>query len=233
MGKQLSDQPVKRLDRQSDDALDHSKYLLQPNDKELETKLRLFRVPLSELYPMPPICGFKEIGPVILDPEKQFDPHVGEINKYIHALAPESLDDLKELVGIPNRVVEKRASSVWPREVRLHHLPVRNGFSFESLDQEQRTAVLDMAHNLLYGYADEELISKPPLSGVVEFMLKRAIGTAFFLACDLIVCPDKTIEFKNFSLLYFNNVLVYGSGQVKLGNSTKLHAFQVIHVPVP
>jgi hypothetical protein len=50
------------------------------------------------------------------------------------------------------------------------------------------------------------------------------------LAQDLIVCPDQVVYLRSFAALYFNNVIVYGNGQIFFGPGTKLHAYQIKHV---
>ena len=224
-------QEGKMSDEWPDYLREHSKYLVKVDPEKLQAKLGLFGLQPADLHPMPLICNLKEIGPIILTPKKRFDPHVGEMDRYVHTITPRSIQELKELVGVPNRVMEKNVSYALRREVSLYQLPSQDEMSFESLEAERRTAVFDMAHNLVYGYADEERMSKPPLSGIVKFVLERSQELPLFVAQDLIVCPDETIEFNNFAALYFNNVVVYGSGRIKLGNNTKLHAVQVTHVP--
>jgi hypothetical protein len=212
------------------DQHDHDKYLLQPSAEKLRAKLKVFGVDESSVYPMPFICNLRQLT-VVLTPMTKFDPSIGEIERFVHYLKPQSLHELKALVGIPNQVMKNDTSCGKRREVCMHHLPAQKSFSFQHLEPEQRSAVRDTAHNLLYGYVDEERARRQPLNAVVEYMLQASQNVPVFVAKDLVVCPGHKVEFKNFGALYFNNVLVYGTGQIKLGNHTKLHAQQVIHVP--
>ena len=209
---------------------DHEKYLLKPPLEALRTRLKVFGVDESELQPLPLICNLK-IRQVVLTPRRKFDPTIGEIETYVRYLSPRSLGELKELVGVPNRVMKNNTSCAGRRDLCMHHLPGQKDFSFQTLDPEQRIAVRDAAHNLLYGYVDEDRASRGPLKAVSDYMLEVSQNLGVFVAQDLIVCPGHTIQFQNFAALYFNNVLVFGTGQIKLGNHTKLHAHQVIHVP--
>jgi hypothetical protein len=58
----------------------------------------------------------------------------------------------------------------------------------------------------------------------------RATDPKIFVAPDLIVCPDDEIIFKNIPAMLFNNILVYGNGQITTGSHTKIHAHQIQHV---
>jgi hypothetical protein len=209
---------------------EHDKYLVRPPREALRTRLKVFGVDESALHPLPFICNLK-VRQVVLTPRRKFDPTIGEIDSFVHYQSPRSLSELKELVGVPNRVMKNNTSCAGRREVCMHHLPSQKDFSFQTLDPEQRIAVRNAAHNLLYGYVDDERVSRGPLKAVSDYMLQASQSVATFLAEDLVVCPGHTIQFQNFAALYFNNVLVYGTGQIKLGNHTKLHAHQVIHVP--
>jgi hypothetical protein len=210
---------------------DHQKHLVIPPPEYLRAKLEIFGRDLSTAPPLPFICQHFKDYSVSISPDKPFDPHIGELQKYIFTLKPESLDHLKEITGIPNQVLEHNSSCAVRHDVCLHHLPPRDGFSFESLKQEQRTAVRNMALNLLYGPTNKERVSRPPLSGVVEFMLHQSARLPIFLAPDLVVCPNHKITFSGFAALVFNNVVVYGNGSIEPGNRAKLHAYQISHVP--
>jgi hypothetical protein len=166
-----------------------------------------------------------EFDPPIPDPEfkRPWD-------RYVHLMTPESLDDLKEWVGIPNRVIERNRAQARTREVVTHHLPAAKSFRYDSLELEQRSAVHDMAFNMLYGYVDVERAKRAPLVGVVEYMLERTKELPVLIIPDLIVCSGESVTFQNFATLFFNNVLVEGSGRITLGTFTKLNAYQVKHI---
>jgi hypothetical protein len=216
---------------------EHREHLLSPKPEWLRDKLKIFKMKPEELKPLPPICNVLK-GPVYLDPVRKFDPHVGELDRYLRTVTPKDIHELKELVGVPNRVFEKlkrpEGHSCQPcyrlRNVQIHHLPVKEIVNMDQLESNERIAVRDMAHNLLYGYADEKIKSKIPYKAVLDFMLERAKLLNTFVADSLIVCPNEVVEFKNFAAVYITNVIVYGSGTIRLGNNTKLHSYQIKHV---
>lgn len=208
---------------------DHRAHLLSPEPEWLQDKLKMFEMRPEELKPLAPICNVLK-GPVYLDPVRKFDPHVGELDRYIRTVTPKDIDDLKELAGVPNRVFEKEKPYNRLRCVQMHHLPARKTVRLRELDLNERIAVRDMAHNLLYGYVDKRKMSKVPYKAVIEFMLERAQLLNVFVADTLIVCPNEIVEFRNFAAVYITNVIVYGSGTIRLGNNTKLHSYQIKHV---
>jgi hypothetical protein len=208
---------------------EHRKHMLTPKPEWLRDKLKMFKMKTAELKPLPPICNVPT-GSVYLNPEMKFEPHVGELSRYIRTITPRNIFELKELVGIPNRVFEKNKPRIGLRKVQKHHLPVEKVRAFKELQADERIAVRDAAHNLLYGYVDNKTISKPPFTSVVEFMLERARFLASFITDSLIVCPNEIVHFNNFAVVYITNVVVYGSGTIRLGNNCKLHSYHIKHV---
>jgi hypothetical protein len=218
------------MKNQEDIVRDYQKDLIKPTPDKVKRWFKSFDMKPIPLKSLALICQLKKMGPIELYPIKKFDPHIGEVDKYVHRVTPRSLEQLKAWVGVPSQAARRNSSCAPARKVRLHHLPVQDKFSFESLEPEQRRAVNDMAHNLLFGYADKERAAKPPLRGVVNYMLNRSTKLAVFAARDLIVCPDEMVCFANFSVIVFWNVIVYGSGRIRLGNFAKLHAYQIKRV---
>lgn len=210
----------------------HMRYLATVPREVVRRRLEYFRL-REEVMDVPPIiCLLGEIS----DKYAEWRP-------WLHPLDPVSLDDLKNWFGVPNEVARLQMSATRTltdggnvggrlTRVRIRHLPMRREYEFHALDAEQRVAVKDMATQLLYGYVDPDEVARPPIAGVVEYMLRRTKATnpRIFVAPDLIVCPDDEIVFKNIPALLFNNVLVYGNGQITTASHTKIHAHQIHHV---
>jgi hypothetical protein len=216
---------------------EHSAHLLKPNPKWLQNKLKLFGVKPTELKPVTPICGVIK-GPVRLDSATKYDPHVGELDRYSFTATPKTLDDLKELVGIPNRNLKNDQGPINQccqpngrlRDVSIHHLPIKEKYKLAQLNSIERKAVLDMSHNMLYGYVSENFMTKDPVKALIDFMLEQGRLLPTFVADTLIVCPNETVEIKNYAVVYITNVVVYGSGTIKLDDRAKLHSYQIKHV---
>lgn len=170
----------------------------------------------------------------IPDPEIELLPVLGELDRLTQRVKPRSLEHLKQLVGVPNEAILRQRKidpcGCQPRPTHVHLLPTAKRFAFSKLGAEQRQAVQDMAENLVYGYADPEMLQHPPLAGIRDFVLRRAGELPVFAIKDLIVCDGEKVVFDGFSTLLFNNVIIEGSGEIVLGTHTKLHAFHIERV---
>ena len=128
---------------------------------------------------------------------------------------------------MPQRVFEQPGAVDKPvvREVDASRIRrVRGRPKIGDLEPDDRNAVFDQAFNYLMGPVDR------PSKFIVETMLELARKLALFIAQDLIVNDGQSVTFANYGVLYFNNVLVYGSGTINLGDNTKLHAYSIKHV---
>jgi hypothetical protein len=163
---------------------------------------------------------------------------------YIHELRPRTVHDLKRWVGIPHEVAEKNDAVSFLRQaqpepqafrageppVGLHDLPTTRSFTFKRLGARERLAVRDVATQLLYGEAHDDRLKEQPYAAVVKYMLEEAKALPAFVGKDLLVCPGHTVSFPDFAVVYFNNVVLVGDGQVVLGRQAKLHAQQITRV---
>lgn len=178
--------------------------------------------------------------PWVVCPPQALSPRSKLARPYVHPLEPRSLEDLKQWVGIPNAVAELRARSSplhpcgggWGRgeDVCIHHLPRTKSFDFAKLDRPQRAAVHQVAQNLLFGLVDKEEAKRPPIVGVVEYLLERARGWHALVIPDLVICPGQRVELSGFPAAVFNNILIYGDGELVLRGQVKVHAFQIRRV---
>ncbi len=205
----------------------HRKYLEKAPKKFVEDKMKDFGLKADVLQVDSLVCrGRLDIKPR----DREFEEHVNR-------LGPHSLEELKRWLGIPDDVYLQRQNKTLEWIARLpsiHMLPMDElRFKFESLDNEQRSAVFQWARFLLYGptYDVSDKLDRPPWSGVINYMLERAKKIDLFVAPDLIVCRGDVVTFDNFPMLYFNNVLVYGNGRIRMGNNVRLHAYSIRHVP--
>ena len=119
-----------------------------------------------------------------------------------------------------------------PRFVEFRHLPITDRIVWEQLSPDQRTAVQNQAYNLVFGYADAMALKQRPISTVLDHVLERARGLPIFTAKELIVCDEEHVVFSGFSALWFDNVIIEGSGQITLGQYTKLHSYNIKRVPL-
>ena len=163
-------------------------------------------------------------------------PKLIDIVSQTRYVTPRDLETLKELAGTPQRAFARPARPARPIEpapvpehvVRgLRALPQK--VSIAKLAGEPRAAFFHTAEQLLHGPADEKVLARPGYAQVVAAMVKAAARLPVFVGPDLVVCDGDSVTFAGYGALYFNNVLVEGSGRIVLGNHTKLHAYQIKH----
>lgn len=209
----------------------HAKHLIEPPKEFLEEKLKLFNTKPAEFDKLDPllICALRK--GVLIHP-KSAKPKLIDIVSHTKAVTPQSLDVLKEIVGVPNRAYAKN-----PRQVpQLHALEARTvaklpaTVAIAKLQPEARETFFKVSHDLLHGPTDARLLARSGYKQTVAAMLKAAQRIPVFVAPDLIVCDGEHVTFGGYAALYFNNVIVYGSGRITLGKNTKLHAYQIKHV---
>ncbi|MBJ7331505.1 MAG: hypothetical protein JHC95_16550 [Solirubrobacteraceae bacterium] len=222
--------------------------LLEPSGAWLEEQSQIFDFGPSEVGKEAiRICGLKRklkeilgrewaeinFGPPIPDPELELIPQLRELDRFTHRLKPRSLEHLKQLVGVPNEAILRSRKidpcGCQPRPTRMHLIPSGKRIAFTKLEAEQREAVHDMATNLVYGYADPDAV-KNEFAGVADYAMRRASELPTFAYKDLIVCDGESVHFNGWSTLFFHNVIIEGSGEIRLGSHTKLHAFHIERV---
>jgi hypothetical protein len=210
----------------------HRKHLAQVPPDVVKRRTEEFRLKPDAFSTLPLICVLGKIRPR------------SPFLQWVHPMDPVTINDLKNWVGVPNTIAKRemhsgkldarafsRCGCGGPKEsTTMHLLPRKREFDFEKLEPEQRIAVRQMARQLLFGYVDMDAVKQPPLAGVVSYMLLRAARAPFLIVPDLIVCPDHVVTIEGFPAAVFNNILIYGNGEIALGNDMKLHAHQITHV---
>lgn len=210
--------------------------MVTPSPEILKARLAPFQLDPSHIAAIPPLTVCDLDRTLRLHSNRRFEPEIVQVEQYVHSVSPVSLDHLKELVGVPNRVHEYRVRMKEPcsctssRAVRMHDLPQQGGFRFDRLPPEARVAVRDLSYNLVYGWVDADQTKRPPYAAVADYVLERVKKLPVFIGNDLVVCPDQTVSFSGFAAVYFTNVLVVGTGKIFLGDHTKLHAHQIKHI---
>jgi hypothetical protein len=209
----------------------HRKHLLEPPPEFLAEKLKLFNTTTAEFSKLDPvlICALRKMA--LIHPTRS-KPKLIDIVSHTKAVTPETLDELKEIVGVPNRAFAKN-----PRQVpQLHAVEARAvatlpaTVTVSKLKPELKQTFFQASHNLLHGPTDARLLSRSGYKQTAAAMLRGAKRIPVFVAPDLIVCDGDEVTFGGYAALYFNNVIVYGSGRIRLGTHTKLHAYQIKHV---
>jgi hypothetical protein len=222
----------------------HRKHLQAPPDDFLAAKLDLLGVSQATFAKAPPLV-VKGKKPARVHPKEGFTPTaLGTIKRHTARLRPDSLATLKELAGVPERAFQprpevrqaarRRARPVAPEPIRAVDDEViarlSPGTKFAKVPRAEQEVVWNAGYNLLHGAADEATLARPGYTAVAEIMLELAQRLSLFFAQDLVVESGASVQFDTYGVLYFNNVLVYGSGEIRLADNAKLHAYAITHL---
>lgn len=189
--------------------------------KEAEVK-RLKELKLDHLI--------KELPKLALDGHlKSIGPDEPALKHHFVHVEPRTLEDLKLWAGVPSDIARHSKGKIKKIPFSEAELPKDTDFNFDRLPPQQQKTVLAAARDLLIGDVDPKNVERPPLAGVVRYMLHRARKFPVFLASDLIVYDGETVELKGAPLFVFNNVIVYGSGEIRLETDCKIVAESVQH----
>lgn len=212
----------------------HEEHLAVVAPEVVKRKLAGFRLEKVNLEALPFRCKSFSVRP---------DRFI-EYQKWLHPLDPVSLEDMKNWFGVPNELAKQRlqdthrvrgdtlmrsrATQIAPTT----QLPSGN-WDFKKLDNAQRIAVHQTSRNLLYGYVPPERQKEPATAKVIDYMLSAAkrLKMQIFAAPDLVICPNEVVDFHGVPVLYFNNILIYGNGQLRTRNTTSIHALQIKRIP--
>jgi hypothetical protein len=210
----------------------HRRHLAEVPDDFLHEKLKLLRVDPDEFAKLPPIVISGQRRPVTIAPDGAKPAKLLDVKPHMRRISPDSLDELKELAGQPNRVVafDPEPESRLPKVDAARVAKLRGAKAFKNLDAEQRDVFWTAAQRLLHGSSGPDVLADAGYQRVAELMLGLASGIGLLLSSDLIVATGQRVDFSGFGILYFNNVLVYGTGSIRMGGNAKMHAYQVSHV---
>lgn len=210
----------------------HRRHLAEVPDDFLQEKLKLLRVDPDEFAELPPLVISGQRRRVTITPDGAKPARGLDVKPHVRRISPDSLDELKELAGIPNRVValdpepELRLPPVDHRRVAK----LRSVKAFKDFGDADRDVFWSAAQRLLNGPSGPDVLDQPGYRMVSDLMLDLAKNLGVLIASDLVVATGQRVDFSGFGTFYFNNVLVYGTGSICLGGNAKMHAYQVSHV---
>lgn len=151
-------------------------------------------------------------------------PDDSQWSSFYFRVKPKDIAHLKLLAGVPSETAAHPLYKAPLKEVAHFNLPSKDRCETAALSEAEERALYDMAHNILFGSFDHDLLAKTPFSPVVEFMLHKADGMTVFAAQDLVINDGQTVVFDKTATLYFNRVTVYGTGQIVISAQVKIIA---------
>ena len=143
--------------------------------------------------------------------------------------AARSLDDLKELVGVPNRVFEHNNTKHLTVHPEVQNATLSAGDPVMLNDETslaRRTAV-----NLVYGYADPGYLAQPAVQNLTQVMCAAVEGQYAVVGSDLTVQNGAFADLGSNPVVYFDSITVYGSGQIKVHPNQKVQATKISWLP--
>jgi hypothetical protein len=221
----------------------HRRHLQTPPDEFLAAKLELLGITPAALAKAPPLV-VRRAAPARVHPKEGFTPAaLGTVKRHTARPRPDSLERLRQLAGAPvgapaapAPAARRRRAAVASPDERLRPVDdaviarLTPGTKLTKVPRAEQQMVWDAGYNLLHGHVDEHVLAQPGYAVVVGIMIDLAKNLTLFFGQDLIVEDGATVEFASYGVLYFNNVVVYGSGSIRLPENAKLHAYSIAHV---
>ena len=156
---------------------------------------------------------------------------VPELRRNYVTARPETLEDMRLLVGVPVELAHRCEAEMESREVDFSLLPTEP-FQAGSLDSRQVRELEKHAWNLLLGRLDDIDLEAEPHASTVRYILGRARSLPVLVAKDLVV-HDGEVKKLSGPTAVFNKVTVYGSGEIQLQDDVKIMAQKIERLPAP
>lgn len=159
---------------------------------------------LSKMPPLPEVDG----DAVIDENDPQFRDNIITVH-------PESLHELKVLVGIPDGAVAPgHGAKLHDVSHHVAHgaLPKSGPFDPTALEEDDREAFQRIGYNLLMGPAHEDSLDEVS-KAVASSLVKSAQGMKVTVGDDLVVKDGQTYTITTPSA-QFNTITIYGSGSI-------------------
>jgi hypothetical protein len=137
---------------------------------------------------------------------------------------PRDLEHLKEMIGVPNHVFAvgskqtERIFEVDEKEV------LSEGLHLFYRRTPKPSAAYKMAVNLVYRYADPNLLSRSPYQELVQLMLAAAGQMSMVVGSDLIVDNGATVDLGPDPVVSFERIIIHGTGQIIVHDHQKVAA---------
>jgi hypothetical protein len=137
-------------------------------------------------------------------------------------LTPNSLDDVKRWIGVPDELGAKRCScATVPAEIPA----IANADDFRKLDHNSRLAVHDLAYEYVHGDSRRLAAYKPWLDHLVA---DAAIHGVFFRE-DIDIHRGAVLEIgKDLKVLFARNIRIWRGGLLKITGPVKIDCVSIV-----
>ncbi len=151
-------------------------------------------------------------------------------NLWMKPLKPaRSLDELKELVGVPNRVFEHNNTKHLSVHPEVQNAALKSGDGLSLTDQN--SVARRTAENLVYGYADPTYVAQPSVDELTQMMCSALGGQFAVVGTALTVQNGGKVDLGPNPVVQFDSITVYGTGQIIVHPNQKVQATTVTWLP--
>jgi len=159
-------------------------------------------------------------------------PPAGEDSSGYITLRPQTIDDVKRWIGVPDEVGRRREFSCEPvSELALVDSPA----DFAKLAQSQRQSLRELAKRYVYG--DSAVLSQ--YKTTLSHLLEDAFIQGIVLGADVDVLPGAQLQIAaNLKVFVARRVRIWTGGRIKLLGDTKIDCASIVgkytglHFPV-
>jgi hypothetical protein len=136
--------------------------------------------------------------------------------------AAQSLDQLKEIAGVPNSVFERNDSKQGAVHPEVSNVEVGPGVPLELTDPN--SLARRVAANLVYGYADPAYVAQPGVQALTQVMCAALEGQYAVVGKDLTVHAGGVADLGRNPIVQFDTITIYGDGQIIVHENQKVQA---------
>lgn len=152
-----------------------------------------------------------------------FSPQNPAANLWMRPLsAPKSLDELKELAGVPNRVFEHNNNTQLTVHPDVQNAALGAGEPYMLADQN--SLARRVAANLVYGYADPAYVSQPEVQALTQVMCSALEGQYAVVGTTLTVQNGAVADLGPNPVVQFDSITIHGTGQIIVHQNQKVQA---------
>jgi hypothetical protein len=136
-------------------------------------------------------------------------------------LEPQTIDDVKQWIGVRNELGAKRACGCeMPAVVPAASSPAE----FRRLKATDRQMIYDLAHEYVHGDSSRVAAYKP----LIDHLIDKASIIGIFLRQDIDIYSGAVLEVAaNVKILYARHIRIWKGGQLKLRGSVKIDCVSI------
>lgn len=154
--------------------------------------------------------------------------------KMFKMLKPTNIEDLKEWVGTPSRLLKSRIGaggavltafkpsvSLTPTISLNDANKISPGFILKELNSAQHQLLLDVCKNIVYGNVTAANLATPAYSAAIAHLLKKEIP--IFFVPNITVKSNATLKIdSSVAAIVAGRIKVYSGGKIVTGKNSKL-----------